>query len=41
MWVEQRKSNMISNELLLRIYLKARQLKPKPIRTHYNANTFG
>ncbi len=36
MWVEQRKSNMISNELLLRIYLKARQLKPKPLRNKMN-----
>ena len=32
----------LSSELLLRIYLKARQPKqPKPMRTHYNANSFG
>ena len=33
----------ISSDLLLRIYQRARQQahQSKPIRTHYNANTFG
>tara|TARA_B100000131_G_scaffold168830_1_gene163213 strand:- start:723 stop:830 length:108 start_codon:yes stop_codon:yes gene_type:complete len=33
----------ISGDLLYRIYNNARQQtnKVKPIRTHYNANTFG
>ena len=34
---------MINGDLLYRIYNRARQSgqQTKPIRTHYNANTFG
>ena len=34
---------MINSQLLFRIYNRARQSgqRTKPIRTHYNANSFG
>ncbi len=35
--------SMINGQLLYKIYSRARQSgqQTKPIRTHYNANTFG
>ena len=32
---------MIRGDLLLRIYMKARQPEYKPVRTHYNVHSFG
>lgn len=39
----KKKQKGMSSELLLRVYMSARTKaqQPRPVRTHYNAATFG